>query len=297
MNVCRYVLAIRLVRNWRQFRRIGSSAHAEKGDDAIMILSVGNKQIDCRLIIFDKDGTLVDLNTLVVANAKARRDSIQKRVGSEIARLWGKIVGVDLETGRIDTDGPLVSMSQKDEIEVAALSFYVNGYSWNESRQMIETAYEEAEEILRPFFGTVLIEGVREKLETLKKNGFKLAIASNGKHGQIEEAFTALGIRSLFDVIVGCDDVDVGKPSPDMINEVLKMTGLGASEAVIIGDSWHDMKMGRNAGVKACIGVLTGSGTLEKLQLIADTVLGSVADLTVCDSTIQRSKECLRELK
>jgi HAD superfamily hydrolase (TIGR01549 family) len=175
-------------------------------------------------------------------------------------------------------------MSQKEEIEVAALSFYVNGYTWNESRRMIETAYEEAEEILRPFFGAVLMKGVREKLETFKKNEFKLAIASNGKHAQIEESFTALGIRSFFDVIVGCDDVNVGKPSPDMINEVLKITGVRASEAVIVGDSWHDMKMGRNAGVKACIGVLTGGCTREKLEPLADSVIESLAELKVAGS-------------
>ncbi len=256
-----------------------------------MILSIGGKQIDCRLIIFDKDGTLVDLYSLLLANAKARRDCIQKLGGLEIARLWGKIVGVDLENGKIDADGPLVSMSQKDEIEFAALSFYINGYAWNESRRMIETVYEEAEEILRPLFGSVLMKGVREKLETLKKHGFKLAIASNGKHVGIEESFTALGIRSLFDVIVGCDDVKVGKPSPDMINEVLEKIGLRASEAVVVGDSWHDMEMGRNAGVKACIGVLTGSCKREKLELFADVVIESIAELKVDCVPVSRNSE------
>jgi phosphoglycolate phosphatase len=246
-----------------------------------MILSAGNKEIDCRLVIFDKDGTLVDLYSLVLANAKLRRDRIQKLGGLEIAKLWGKIVGVNLETGRIDTDGPLVSRPEKDEIEVASLSFYINGYGWNESRRLTEAAYEEAEQISRPLFGSVLMKGVREKLETLKRNGLKLAIASNGKHAHIEESFTALGIRPLFDVIVGCDDVNVVKPSPDMINEVLKMTGVRASEAVIVGDSCDDMKMGRNAGVKACIGVLTGGGTREKLGVLADIVIESIAELKV----------------
>ncbi len=262
----------------------------EGRDDAGVMLSAGDKRIDCRLIIFDKDGTITDLQSLVLTNAKTRKACIQKRGGTKIARLWERIIGVDLKTGRIDTDGPLVSMSQKEEIQVAALSFYLNGYTWNMSRQMTDTAYEEAEKSLSPLYGGVLMKGVPEKLETLKKHGFKLAIASNDKHSRIEESFAAMGIRSFFDVIIGCDDVDIGKPSPGMINEVLRKTGLREDETVIVGDSWHDMKMGRNAGVKACIGVLTGCDTREKLEPLSDTVIESISELKV-DGPISRHFE------
>jgi phosphoglycolate phosphatase-like HAD superfamily hydrolase len=39
--------------------------------------------------------------------------------------------------------------------------------------------------------------------------------------------------------------------------------------------------MGKNAKVRACIGVLTGSTSKEKLEKIADIVAPSVADLRV----------------
>jgi phosphoglycolate phosphatase len=50
-----------------------------------------------------------------------------------------------------------------------------------------------------------------------------------------------------------------GKPAPDMIFKILEKTTLRPSETVMVGDSVSDMQMGRKAGVKACIGVLTGS--------------------------------------
>jgi len=249
----------------------------------MITITAGNKEIRCRLIIFDKDGTLIDLRSLVLANAKARRDCIQKRAGSEISRLWERIVGVNVETGTIDVDGPIVSMSQKEEMRVAAFSFYLNGHPWNESMQMVETAYDEAERTLRPLYGATLLEGVPEKLSALKKSGLKLAIASNDKHRRIEESLEALGVLSLFDVITGADDVANGKPSPNMIERILEQTGARPEEAVIVGDSLCDMRMGKDAGVNACVAVLSGGGTREKLEPSADVVVSSINDLTVCE--------------
>lgn len=254
-------------------------------------LIVGNREIECRLIVFDKDGTLIDLHSMVLFKAKARRDCIRNRAGKEASQLWEKIVGVDLEAGKIDVNGPLVSMTQEEEIQIAALSFYVSGYSWGESIKTTRIAYHEADRILGPTYGAALLTGVKDKLETLKKNGFMLAIASNDTHGVIEESFKALEIHSFFDVIVGSDDVTNGKPSTSMIEEILKQTGIRPEETVVIGDSIVDMRMSRNAGVKACIGVLTGCSAREKLELLADTVIESIAELKVGDSMSRTSEE------
>lgn len=251
-------------------------------------LVVGNRKIQCRLIVLDKDGTLVSLRSVVLAKAKARRDCIQKRGGRKISELWQKIVGVNLETDEIDAEGPLVSMTPEDEIQVAAFSFYVNGHSWDESRKITRMAYYEAEGILRPTYGAVLLAGVRDKLELLKKHGFTVAIASNDKHRVIEDSFTALGIRSLCDIIVGFDDVSNGKPSPDMVEEILKQSGIGPEETIIVGDSTVDMEMGRNARVKACVAVLTGSGTRDKLEPLANVILSSLSELEVKTNTIRK---------
>jgi len=90
-----------------------------------------------------------------------------------------------------------------------------------------------------------------------------------------------LKMASLFDVIVGSDDVAFGKPSPDMIFEALKKTESKPDEAVIVGDSVSDMQMRKNAKVKACIGVLTGFTPRKELEQLADAIVSSVAELYV----------------
>jgi phosphoglycolate phosphatase-like HAD superfamily hydrolase len=80
-------------------------------------------------------------------------------------------------------------------------------------------------------------------------------------------------------VIVGPEDVANGKPAPDMVLEILKKTGCDADETIVVGDSISDMKMGRNARIKACIGVLTGITSRAQLRKHADSVIASVAQL------------------
>jgi phosphoglycolate phosphatase-like HAD superfamily hydrolase len=111
----------------------------------------------------------------------------------------------------------------------------------------------------------------------LKNSGLILAVASTDTHSRIIESFKALGIAGIFTLIVGPEDVANGKPAPDMILEILNKTGCKADETIMVGDSISDMKMGRNAGVKACIGVLTGITSDLQLRKHANYVIASVA--------------------
>lgn len=244
-------------------------------------LIAASKTIDCKLVILDKDGTLVDQHLVLFELAKARRKSVQKHFVEEAAELWERIVGVDLKNGKIDHSGPLGTAPRREEILIAAAAFYLNGSSWSEAKELAQRAYDEADDSMEPPYNSVLLEGVVKALRQLKEHGLKLAIASTDTHRRTVASFKVLGIASLFDVIVGGDDVANGKPSPDMIFEILKKTGFKPDETIMVGDSASDMQMGKNAKVKACIGVLTGSAPVEKLEQAADVVIASVSDLHV----------------
>lgn len=244
-------------------------------------LIAADKTIDCKLVIFDKDGTLIDQHLVLFELAKARRKSVQKHVGEKAAELWERIVGINLKNRKIDHSGPLGSAPRREEVLIAAAAFYLNDRSWGEAKELAQRAYDEADDSMTPPYGSALLEGVVEALRQLKEHGLELAIASTDTHRRTGASFKALGIASFFDEIVGGNDVVNGKPSADMILEICKKTGFKPDEAVMVGDSVSDMQMGKNAKVKACIGVLTGSTPREKLERIADVVIASVSDLHV----------------
>jgi len=243
-------------------------------------LFVGNRILDCRVVIFDKDGTLVDYRAVDLELAKARRKSIESLLGKDVVNLWERAVGANVRS-KIDYRGPLGTLPARDEVLVAATAIYLKGYSWDEAMQLVQKAYADADESMKPPYGAVLLEGVAETLQKLKEHGLKLAIASTDAHNRTVGALKFLKIDSLFDAFVGPEDVANGKPAPDMIVEVLRLTGCKANDAVMVGDSISDMAMGKNAKVKASIGVLTGITDRADLEKIADIVIDSVAQMRV----------------
>jgi HAD superfamily hydrolase (TIGR01549 family) len=244
-------------------------------------LIAGNKLIECKLVVFDKDGTLVDYQEVDLELARARRKSVEKIGGKAVADVWERAVGVDLKRKTMDFRGPLGTLPAREELLVAAAAFYMKVYSWDEARELAQKAYDEADDGMESPYGSVLLEGVAKSLRRMKDHGLKLAIASTYAHRRTVESLKTLKIASLFDVIVGPEDVVRGKPSPDMIFEVLRKTGCKADEAVMVGDSVSDMKTGRNARVKVSIGVLTGVDGRKELEKFADVVVDSVASLDV----------------
>jgi HAD superfamily hydrolase (TIGR01509 family) len=85
------------------------------------------------------------------------------------------------------------------------------------------------------------------------------------------------GLEGLFEVFVGADMVEEGKPDPEMIILSCEMAGIPPVETVYVGDSPADMMAGRSAGCMAVIAV----NHLEdgELTRLADFATESVANL------------------
>jgi HAD superfamily hydrolase (TIGR01549 family) len=85
-------------------------------------------------------------------------------------------------------------------------------------------------------------------LNELRKRGHKVCLATSASRSNTEAAIEKFGWK--FDMVVTRRDVENGKPSPDMINLILKKF---PGPAVVVGDTEYDRKMAENAGVGALI--------------------------------------------
>jgi len=244
-------------------------------------LLVGNRKVNCKLLIFDKDGTIVEQKPVLLYLAKARFSGLSHLLGAQVAERWAEAVGVNLKTGEIDSEGSLAQAPTREEVLVAAFVIYQHNKlaGWDAAKQLAEKAYEEADKAMTPPYGAVLLPGTLETLRALKTQGFKTALATTDSHRRAQESMNKLKIGEYFDVILGADDVERGKPAPDMILKACKLTKCVPRDAVMVGDSPVDMLMGKNARVKVCIGVLRGSIPKEKIARVADIIVPSVMSL------------------
>ena len=94
-----------------------------------------------------------------------------------------------------------------------------------------------------------LLEGAEELVRNLAEK-YPLTVVTNGFVEVQYEKFDRSGLRDCFAHIVLSEEVGCQKPNPRIYEEALRMNGVSAEEAVMIGDSWNsDIQGAINAGI------------------------------------------------
>ena len=94
-----------------------------------------------------------------------------------------------------------------------------------------------------------LLPGAEELVRYLAKK-YPLTVVTNGFVEVQYEKFDKSGLRDCFSHIVLSEEVGCQKPNPRIFEEALRMNGVSAAEAVMIGDSWSsDIQGAINAGI------------------------------------------------
>jgi phosphonatase-like hydrolase len=112
-------------------------------------------------------------------------------------------------------------------------------------------------------------DGVRETFEKLKEQNIKIGIDTGFSRNITDVIIDRLGWRKdgLFDVSVASDEVENGRPFPDMVFKAMEAVGVTeAAEVAKVGDTASDLHEGTSAGCKYVIGVTTGAYTEEELK-------------------------------
>lgn len=111
---------------------------------------------------------------------------------------------------------------------------------------------------------TEVYEGVTELIDSLKKQGIKIAVLTN------KPEFTALKVIDILlgdrvDLCIGNTEDRPKKPDPTALFEILDKFGVSGDECLYIGDTSTDMKTG-NGGKCHTVGVLWGFRGREELE-------------------------------
>lgn len=122
-------------------------------------------------------------------------------------------------------------------------------------------------------------DGVSETLGKLKADGYKIGIVSTKQNHMVHRGIQLLEIGDIFDTIIGFDDVSKVKPDPEPILLGLERLGADREEALMIGDNYHDVVGGQNAGVKTAGVAWTIKGEDFLAKYKPDYMLQHISDL------------------
>jgi len=184
-----------------------------------------------QLLIFDWDGTLADSVGHIVANMQAAITALKLPPRSD-AQV-GELIGLGF------VDGLRRLFPEMDAGDVLKLLA--------EYRQNAPTGA----------FAAPLFPGAAEILDELRRDGFRLAVATGKTRTGLNRSLEHHpSLTSLFE-FTRCADETADKPDPLMLREILSVSGVDAGNALMIGDTEYDIAMARAIGMPA-LGVATG---------------------------------------
>ncbi len=206
-----------------------------------------------RLALFDLDGTLVDSQRLIVAAMGAAFDAVGRTPPGREAIL--SQVGLSLPVV-LDRLSGGVAEAQRERMLGAYRATYFS-----------ERARAPA----------LLFPGIRAALDALQARGdVRVGIATGASRRGMRAVIETHGLRPA---TAQCADDHPSKPDPGMVAAALAETGIRPGWAVMIGDSVHDMRMARAAGVFA-LGVGWGyQAGHELLAAGAEALVAEPGDL------------------
>ena len=179
-----------------------------------------------RAAIFDMDGTLVD-------SEACWRLAEQQVFGA---------VGIHITDEMSEFTAPL-SPRQVTE-------HWYSVRPWNEpsleqmEAAVIERVAEQLQEQCRA------LPGVREVLEFCAQMGWRIALASNSPGRLCHLVLRELGIARHFDAVISVDDVERGKPDPDIYLLAARRLGVPPAECLAFEDSLTGVRAAHAAGMR-----------------------------------------------
>ena len=122
---------------------------------------------------------------------------------------------------------------------------------------------EKSDEVM--VANTKLFPETLPMLRKLKEKGAKTGIISTNYRSRIESTNSLYGLDELIDLIIGGEDVETAKPSPEGVRKALERLKCCREKALYIGDSLVDARTAENAGVYFAA-VTTGTTTAADFE-------------------------------
>lgn len=222
-------------------------------------------------IVFDKDGTLIDIQASWVSAGLEVATLMCEHAGSpeRVPELLDS-AGFDRAQGRLAPDSEWAAGTTESLLEGWAGLL-------NLRRSLLPSMLDAmCEHAVRNVTPLADLHHVFDRLEAL---GLTLGVTTMDTEAAAIGCMRRLGVMQRLHFVCGCDSGFGHKPGPGMVEAFCRARSLTAQQVVVVGDTPHDMRMGRAAGAGLVIGVTSGVADREVLAPLADAVADDVSEV------------------
>jgi len=239
-----------------------------------VIVIAGDARFDVDMIVFDKDGTLMDLNAAWAPAAK-KWVEVAAAGDNELRLRLETELGVEADGGLVD--GGSMAIETVAQIAGRTQAVLAADLPVAEALSRVERAAEiisDLEIAVQP------IGDVRGSLNRLSDAGLVLSVASSDDGDQIFDDLAALGVIELIAGVAAGDGPWDPKPDPASLLALAEGLSIEPARMLMVGDSTTDVGAARAAGAAGVVGIARSDGTC----LIAgsvDAVVDSIEEIGV----------------
>lgn len=182
-------------------------------------------EFEIKLIIFDMDGLMFDTEKLAKRFWMKASEKFNYKIDDEIFK---KTIGLNVK-----------------KTKEIYKKYYGDKFPYEEMR--IEKIKLEKNYILSK--GVPLKGGLFELLEYLKKIKLKIALATSTGKERTELLLNSSGVKKYFDVITCGDEIQNGKPDPDIFLETSQKMNCQPENCIVLEDSENGITGAWRAGM------------------------------------------------
>lgn len=159
-----------------------------------------------------------------------------------------------------------------------AVEFYKNAFHISAS---VEELMRRRGEIATDFFANrvSLFPSAKTTLEQLREMKLQLAVATSSVSASARPFLERTGIRSLFSVVVTGDEVQQGKPHPEIYLRAAKKLGISPEACLVIEDALAGIAAAKAAKMRVAAIPDTRFVDPREYEMKADYVLGSLSEI------------------
>jgi phosphoglycolate phosphatase-like HAD superfamily hydrolase len=229
---------------------------------------------EIRAVFFDKDGTLIDFHAMWAGWETELARRLEQAAGVPVSSRLFEAMGYDPATGRVVPGGPLAvwPMGALRNLTLAVLREALPAPA-------AEAALASAWLVPDPVALARPLADLGALFGALRRLGLRIAVATTDDRGPTAATLAALGVAPLVEALACGDDGFPTKPAPDPVLALCRQLGVAPAQAMVVGDTTADMRMGRSAGAGLVVGVTSGVSTAELLAPYADVVIGSIGEM------------------
>ena len=246
-------------------------------------IAFDNKKTEnIELVIFDKDGTFIDIHKYWGRVVELRAREIIKKYS--LPKMYYKtlcdVMGYDIEAKILPSDSP-VGLYSRNKVQEILNNFLINNNIKSDIYEIEEIFKTVGQKFLSEQDNyTKVIPDAVKLMEHIKSAGGKMVVVTSDSKFNAKHTISQNKLEKYFENIYGAEDSKTPKTSGDIVKKVLKELKVSPKNTICIGDTYDDFLMAKNSGIK-CLNVSTGVVTKEQHLEYNEFCIGSLAEVKI----------------